>query len=382
MSDQVRYSAEGSHDSSATFLDPSDYSNLSKKNSSGPQIEGLLISDVVEAQDDAATVSVELEGALVPLLIDNRYDSTANQSYYSERFSDDHVVRFMPVPLGVNELAILKVSLESLISSGNNTPVTVVVMHEEANTAPVECLERIVSENGATCTEVPLFDTRNNTEASVVHLSGLPDLNFETYTDGRSVHKTFYELVDQGVYELYPENGTTVLRPEVLNPEIKDHIWDIYNKQLDILIEQHPAYQRLTRDEVDAFLEDESSFNIVHIVDGKVTTLFLGVTDLDSCPWLDKDKIEGAYEEEVMYCPAMVTDFEAQGHNYASNVFGLLMNVVKVRQKNLRPYVECTNISAGYMPVITERAVDATGQGKLQIKPVAKYQYRAFQISR
>lgn len=381
MSEQGIYSTEGSHDSGVTYPGPDYYSRRAKINSSGPQIEGLLETDVVESQGDDSTVSAELDGLLVPLLVDNKYDSTANKPYYNERFSGDHVVRFMPVPLSNSELATLSVSMENLLSNDGATT-TVVVMHEEANTAPVECLERIASENGATCTEVPLFDTRNNTEASVVHLSGLPDLNFETHTEGRSVHETFYELVEQGVYQLYPENGTTVLRPEVLTPEIKDHIWDIYNKQLDILIEQHPAYQRLTRDEVDAFLEDDSSFNIVHVVDGKVTTLFLGVTDLDSCPWLDKDKIEGAYKEEIMYCPAMVTDFEAQGHNYASNVFGLLMNIVKVRQKNLRPYVECTNISAGYMPVITERAVDATGQGRLQITPVAKYQYRAFQLSR
>jgi hypothetical protein len=230
--------------------------------------------------------------------------------------------------------------------------------------------------NESSMSEEPMIDPTSKKPVQVIHFTGLPEFSVPLEGEGESLHEAFNDMLAEGVFEALPENGTTVLRPDVLTDELVEKIWKIYDKQLDILIEDHPAYQRLDRQLVEDMLRSPTGFNIVHFVDSEPVSIFLGVTDMQTCEWLNAKLISSRYPEDTLYCPAMVTDFDKQGLNYSSNVFKLLTSVALKRGKNIRPYFECTDISAGYIPGILTKSLNETGVATIEVVEQERYKYR------
>lgn len=349
--------------------------------STGPQLEGVIREDALRVIEDSHTIWAELDGgttAHIPTAFPLGCDSLAHRAFYERRGGVDGVYMLSSTVKLLDFMALQELadqlqqdeSVQSLVllqqSGGADAPIE----EENVNTLIAALtMNRVMDEQ-------PMIDSTTQTPTGIIHFTGLPEFNVELNPRGLSLHQTFQEMLENGEVERLPDTGTTILTPDVLSEELAERIWEIYDKQLDILVEDHPAYQRLDRELIMDMLKCPSNINIVHFVEGEPVCIFLGVTDLSTCEWINGDHISGRYEEEVLYCPALVTDFDKQGHNYASNIFKLLTRMAIVRGENIRPYFECTDISAGYIPGILEKAIKDTGLATIKVEKQEEYRYR------
>lgn len=347
----------------------------------GPQMEGVIGEDALRVVRRPETVWGNIDELSVPVAFPIECDSLVNGDFYERRGGMEGVFALSSVVnlLGVSQLnqlinnLIENNDIRSLVVLGVEHPDGEAEIIELTNTARlIEALALIMPEN-------PMIDSTSGSTAEVVHFTGLPEFTEPLSGSSISLQETFETMIDTGSAEVMPINGTSLLRPQDLTEDLVEKIWTMYDRQLDILVEDHPAYQRLDRELVVDMLRSQTGLNIVHFIDGQPVCLFIGVTDLETCDWLNAPLINERYpDDDVLYCPALVTDFEKQGHGYAANVFKLLTDIVSQRGRNVRPYFECTDISANYVPNIFTDALNATGAATVDVVALERYKYRRF----
>lgn len=356
------------------LIDAENFYQAQLRVSEGPQIEGVIREDSIRVVQDAETLWTTVDGVRVPVLFRIECDSLAHRPYFEKRGGIEGVYVLSPTVNLVDESGLEQIEAD-IISKGGIREL--IALRRIDSGWPDDNLSRLLLRLGADHMHLePMLDAKSSQPAEVIHYSGLPRFHEPLEGHGGSINEVFYEMVDEGILDLAPISGTTVIRPETLTDDMAEKIWQIYDKQLDILIEDHPAYQRLDKELIESILSSPTGFNIVHFEEGEPVCIFLGVTELEECEWLNARSIYEEYgEDDVLYCPAMVTNFEKQGLNYSANIFSLLVEIAMRRGKNIRPYFECTDISAQYIPKILENAIEDTGHAVIEIAPKERYMY-------
>lgn len=354
--------------------------NAQIKASTGPQLEGVIRQDALRVVQEPLTRWAEVGGVPTPILFKLECDSLAYQPYFEKREGVEGVYVLSPTSRLIEEQAAQVLAEEIFNDLSIKQIVTLRLLDPEVSGtedgAMPSRLEEILLTYGMVAE--PLLDANSGLPAEVIHFSGLPEFEQPLIPNGYTINETVYEMLQSGAFESIPQTGTTVLRPEYLTDELVEKIWNIYDKQIEILIEDHPAYQRLDRELVESMLRSPSGCNIVHFEEGEPVCIFIGVSELEDCEWLNASRIAKAFpDDDILYCPAMVTDFDRQGLNYSTNIFSLLVEIAMKRGKNIRPYFECTDISAQYVPNILENAIKATGKAAISVMPRERYQYVA-----
>ena len=265
---------------------------------------------------------------------------------------------------------------------------TIFFQFEQSDGDTQASITRLFEEAGVDANEVPLIDSKNETEASVFHYLAQPVFNdppleVEEEFQGKHGQALQRHLVETEQVEAAPETGTTILLPEYLTEEMRKAIWQNYDTQMDLLIENHPRYQRLHEKELNDLLEADDSVNIVYFEDGNPVFVFIGVTDLAKhAPWLDGQQIkEDNAGVDILYCPAMFVDINRSGQKHSQKAFATLLDVIQMRGRNMGLYFECTNISATYVPKAGIEAIDGSGIAKADLKTVANYVQKAVSLS-
>jgi hypothetical protein len=367
------------------------YRQISDTYTYGPQQEGLIDSDLKGAVNDRAGYFLSIDGSsgetIVPFATPLSHVSTVNNEYFRAKFGQDYAKTVYFISPQVARLLIaqgqegeLVETAQKILQTGNFLFIT---DQQDSIADTPNITDYLKQQLDGKAEELPVLDEKNGSAASVIHFSGVPRF-IETIELSNQNAPSFQEVyrsrVNQGKAEPLPTSGTAILLPEYATKELLEDIWAMYDAQMDILIENHPMFQRLEQDELFSMLLSDTGANVVHFEAGKPVCLFVGISDIkNAASWLRSGVIEERYgdDEEILYCPAMAADIHRQGMNYSQDVFSLLAELVEERGKNVRPYFECTNISAEYVPNhVFEPAINQTGICTVNVEEQASYSYR------
>ncbi len=159
-------------------------------------------------------------------------------------------------------------------------------------------------------------------------------------------------------------NGVSCI--DVVSEDEIESLWQLYDEPFAELAEEHPINAGYDEPSFKELLRDPSVVKIVNRVGGDITTLCMFLTDLDQCPWLDKEYYETNHPEaystdNIFVFLGIVTDKNRRGNDYASDVVDLLTAVTARRNSSVIVTFECNEISENVTPHLVKAAIENSG---------------------
>lgn len=359
----------------------------------GPQKEGIPLADLQEVFEDPRTEYVTLNDKkskrLWPLLtpIEN------NSEYRTEYFSKEEIGKtyYLSVPKKTEDIdwGSVNEQMEVILRRLSEKEVTIVFdfLESSKDTNLTWLEDRITSAGCVTAAMDDMKDEKNDTSASVQHFEGLmhsgaaedrPSLDLrETYLTNMEGVKNHEEVFEGSVLL----NPYTIDLPASEEGTTMDRLWAIYSKRFTDLVENHPARQAQTYEELKSMISDPRNLTIAYKHKGEIVT-FAVLSDVNACDWLNTQYYTDKFSDEnVYYFPGIATDPEKQGNNYSLQVISLVTEIFKNSQKSCRIVFQCTNISADYIPKIIETGASLLGVD-LKVNEMDRYSYRSVVLNR
>lgn len=365
------------------------YATEMKRRIRGPQLEGLAEDWLRDALADPNTKVIDIgEGIVWPIFVPIGYNQDYSKRFYSEHFPDQPVYYLSTPPEGVDY-------------ENNNLVNVIGKLREENAVVAYDTLDSDTSEGAIPdCLQFDsVIDVTPDSSAfgkqygqpTVTHFEGT--VHGSGSQNSSDVRQVYEGMVSAGEYESWPRQGPVLLTPDLLrsNEAILEQIWSIYDAQFSVLVEDHPSLQMQPREEIEAMLLDEDSFNVAYIDDDKVVALCYFVGNIAKCPWLNqeffKDDNFNGSDSRILYFPGIVVDPERarMGMGYADDVIRLMERVhYEANITKIKIVFQCTNVSSEYIPKIVTGVISG-GEGfnfdtppveGSSFTPVAKYIYK------
>lgn len=367
----------------------------------GPEILGFYDPKAyAEICNDDKAIFVDTPNGKRPFLLPVGDHPDLNTDYFTDT-NNVNVAKpiYYLFPPGTDLTSSMVEQMHHALIKATSEEASFFVQFEENDAVTQQQIDDLFSDAGISIEEVPLIDAKNATESSVYHFTATA--NYEEPVpevggnrQGMHGQDLFRELVGSGQAEALPENGTVVLLPELLVDNdgeytgLVDKLWKIYDQQMDILIENHPRYQRFHEDEFKESLLTPDSINIAHFEDGEPVIIFTAFTDVNEhATWLDGDTVHSYAGEnaDILYCSAAAVDFDKQGQGKMFEITSLVDKLIRLRGREYKVYFESTNISATYVPTsiedaFTESAKIAGRPAHPKVESVAKYVQKLYKI--
>lgn len=343
----------------------------------GPQAEGLSVPDMEKVFEDDNTVFIQAgKGKAWPLLTPLKNNTEYLQSFFDDNYPDKQQLYLsLPPDMTKKQRKAAIASLEIALQEPN----VQIVFDESVEDKNVEDFLAQAQIEGVDINN--FVDEKNSTPASVIHFEGRTDLMM-TNEDGQVTNlREAYDKIGPITDPENADSSTVLLGAEEIE-QSRDRLWQIYEGQFSALVENHPARQIQTKDELFAMLSDPDTLTVAQQVDGDIVSFSMFVGNIESCDWLNVDYYKNRYKDEdshVLYFPGIATDVEKQGNKYALNLIKLIAEMIGKSGKNARIVFQCTNISADYIPKIVETATSASGMGDINISEMYRYSYRAIE---
>lgn len=341
------------------------YKDVVGSRTKGPQLEGLDESWLPEVLNDPETLSVELQnGKKWPLLVKIKHNIDYREDFFKDHFPEEDAYYFTLPPAEYIEELVSSRKIQSVIEDlkARNG----IIAYDFQEGSENEQLIPSLLEGGSARHLVDITPE----SAAYGQSYGLPAvIHFEAIAKQKNrspenatgdTIAAFKELVAAGEYEDSPAYGVTLLDKDKLteNPELLDNIWTIYKDQFDELVDDHPSLQIQPREELEAMLLDEDSFNIGFMEEGKVVGLCYFVSNIEKCVWLNKGFFDELHDQapdtKLAYFPGIVVDKNKarKGAEYATSMIGLVEKVTERAGIDMQVVFQCTNVSATYIPEI------------------------------
>ncbi len=381
ISSKEKGSTESGRDIQPSGFDFEAYRVLLDQGAVGSRKIGLMDPDMAQqAFLDQRTVLVNTQGMSVPAIVPIEYvegwdqerarriaqenDSEGQEVYYLA-LSGDMIEQFVRQPEALADLASkaregLKLYFEHTLAQDDKV---------------VENLGRLLSAAGLSWHELPLMDSQAQEGREQASMSFYAALTHHTSVETTplepiSIYERFEQLVAEGKYEKFPENGPTILGTQDLDQHLRDQLWDLYEQRFQDLGENHPISMEDNRDFFEQLIETQGTTLSVYFNEGRPVAFMFFMTSPESISWINSDFIEEHTrgEERFLFFPGIVARADGVGH-YAEPVIQLPTHVISQTSLDYRVCFESTNRSSGYIPRLVEDYVNATAE--LSIDPPA-----------
>ena len=361
----------------------------------GPQLEGISPADLGIVLAEAKTEFISIPGypdARWPLLTPISNNTEYLSAYFQQRevspAAQPSEVLYLSLPhdpVLYESESFLKAVIDKIIEA--ESPVAYDEIDGQNKGLLLEAvINRYYPDKQVKIDE--LVDPKNGTPAAVIHYEGLAHIEKSPLGSYQHPLDAYYQIekIKDGFDQ---RDGTTLLDPRLIHEpysadpgrKVIDRMWEIYEAQFSRLVENHPARQAQTRDELESMLSSEGTITPIHCVDGEIVSFAMFVGDIRSCDWLNSDYIEAKFpSEDVYYFPGIATDENMQGNRYSMNLINLIAEILSMAHQNPRIIFQCTNISADYIPAIVEGSANATGIVNIEMSEYSRYNYRLLKI--
>ncbi len=324
------------------------YYELIDKNTVGPQIEGLGPIELNDALNDSSTKYIEIDNIKVPFLVNIKHAAWFNEAFLNGK----------------------DINTETLYYS--------VLPQKLLNTDPQYFLNAIneIKDKEVTCTvlldypqvEKPFY-SKSSDELNVDHLitsNGTPAATFH--------FESKFSPVSEKLLQYVPEDNLEYLNTKEEVDANFERIWEIYSKQFESLVADHPINGALTKEDLYQSLISDNTNLLVYLDENSVVQSFgYIVKDLNLCPWLNTDYfMSESSGDPIYYMPGIATDPEA-GLSLSMKIMKELLcdNLMEVGSWTIT--FECSNISASYIPKLVTRTLEKAGVA--DYTPLKEYKY-------
>jgi hypothetical protein len=383
------------------------YETVVKDRTMGPQLEGLEGSQIAEAlRNDAEDVLlVDIPGTndevtmKWPLLINVKYHQDYSQQFFESHFPN-HSRYYLSLPPyeSIESFTANKDSLEDVAQFLKDEKTIVAYDYHEGDEvkelAPA-LLNEILVGNDATARDVTPESMAWGREYGLplaLHYEGTARLAHSKDKPASSISESAASLLASGEIERSPKDGITILDSKDLladDSKILKRLWDIYEEQFDILVNDHPLLGKQPAEEFNEMLLDEDTLNVVFMSEGDVAGLLYMVHDIEKCVWLNKDYFDKEFENEtdnawLTHIPGIVVAKEKaqQGAGYAQEMMHVVLKTVAGMNKDMIITFACSNVSAQYIPKIVNATVGSSSLYDFdKVDTSAEYGYRVLEVN-
>lgn len=355
-----------------------------KKRTEGPQLEGI------EGENLAEVLRNEPENVLLldligddgevkgkwPLLLPVAYHQDYSQDFVRNHFEDEPVYFFSLPPYDdIEGLLASPDSLDRVSDFLSSRQAVIAYDYREGDDAKELIpgfLEKVLENRGAQLNDIT---PESKSDAWKMNY-GLPEVVF---FEGRaqlldppeepleSIQAAIEHMIAEHEIEVLPESGPTFISAEQLRAnegKLLDRMWEMYNAQFNILVEDHPALFQQPKEEFFDTLLDPDTVNVAFMHEGKPVGLLYLVSNIEKCAWLNKDYYAEKYNDDeswVAFYPGVVVaaDMAQKDMGFIQEMMNAVSRVAEKTGKDLILAFACSNISKTYIPKIVETFVES-----------------------
>lgn len=339
------------------------YARVVQERAEGPQREGLQPFEVISALVDTKTVALDIETPegvvswpiFTPVVRNKEYRA----EFFSDHFGQDAIDRsffYSPLPEqfleNANEAILPPQVADELVPFVTQEPIIAFDYQEGVDGYTPNSFAQITAEIGARDEDVTPDDPRYGRPGVVYNETLLVPRVHQA--EPKSIRQVFEEGLRSGKFERRPENGATLLMPEDFRADdnaLLNRIWQIYEEQFDILVEDDPSRQKQSREELEEMILNEKNTVVGCFKDDEIIGLCFFVSDYKECPWQNQQYYQERYgNHPVAIYPGIVIDVNKIGEHHADMMTDMLAEVLGDKGEDVLLLFQCTKISQTYVP--------------------------------
>jgi hypothetical protein len=363
------------------------YEAILKERTDGPQLEGLEGARLAEAlrNEPGNVVLLDLlgeHGEVVgkwPLLVPIAYHQDYSQKFFKSHYDEEPVYFFSLPPYGtVEELEAIVESPDGLLDGASDflcsKGAIVTYDYKEGTDAGMlipAFLETMLAHNNAQIEDITPDSVSeawkmNYGQPKVIFYEGRARLINRPEVPSESIQAAIAEMIADGEIDVMPENGRTFVSAEQLQAndgELMEQMWDMYDTQFNILVEDHPALFQQPKEEFIEALMDANTINVAYTRDGKPVGLIYPM-DKKKCVWLNPAYYDEKYGDDdawlAFYTGVVVAaDMAQKDTGFIQEMMNTVARVIEKTGKDSIVAFACSNISKTYIPKITETFIES-----------------------
>lgn len=318
----------------------------------GPLKIALDHQMVVSALADHETVSIDIDGTAVPLLIPLKIMTWFNQDF----FGRNHEIQSERIFYVNQYLLDSEKDIDLVYSLGlglwpGRFLVTQTFDRHVGRIGSI--LQRAADRVGTTIRRVPLLGTDDALEDFFEISLDIP----EAPTDGASL--TSWQDMFESDVELrrYQDSIRIISDPDSTSI---DSLLALYENCMRPLSDGHPIRAELDLEVLSTILATGNACIIAKWVERNPVALLLVVSDIALLDWLEPSYFSASYPGQFLNIPAIATAPTARGVTHSASLASVLtrLTILSVR-KGVMAF-SCNNESRRYTPRIVRRALERT----------------------
>jgi hypothetical protein len=348
----------------------------------GPQHLGIMDPvDKLEATKDPRTINVEVDGQLIPVFVPIEYHFDANQTYfegksayffnwqdYNPQFEQQITDKLTTIPIG------------SLI----------MLEHEAEDTEAEQTLQKLITNYSGRQIDIDrkCLDPKNKVVANVIYYyseTHRPNAEVPTYLD---ISTAYEALKDTDEWKDFEGKGVQFVSGEDIAPHLKDgktsklleDLWVVYDETFNKLIKDHPSDQKIPREYFDLLTTSPNSRVTYAIDNGNVVSALFVLEDLEDLPWLNQKYFRNLNKTgRNVFMPGIATkvDYKKAVSN-SPKLIEAMSFLAQCVPDITGIATQCTNVSARYVPRLTNRYTQGTMNANM--KEIKKYEYPVYKV--
>jgi hypothetical protein len=329
-----------------------DYQETVLRHTTGPQIEGIDISQYEKVVDDPRTVFVELSDRNIPFITSLDYAPWVNREFLEFHGHDPKktFVQILPQVISADNPEVCGKAYDDFFSRYQDHALLIDYPEE------VEPFYKTTEVDGIT---IDQLETSNETPAATFH------------------YHCKFSPDEQALDEYVPSKNAVEMSRDQIESSF-DRMWSMYQEQFQLLVNDHVVNGALAKDDLYQSLTTNGVSVYAYVNDdGEIDAFGYLTEDTEDCPWLNQDymkDLQKQYDRPLLFMPGIVTDLRVRrpvGQEIMKKI--LFENLKKFGEWALA--FECSNISAQYVPKLVKRSVERAEIGSMTELAMTRHLY-------
>ncbi len=348
---------------------------------SEPQNLGMYDSgDKLEACEDSRTIKAEIDGVLIPVFSPIEYHVDGNQDFYKGETAyffnwQDYQSDFE----------------QQIGNSLYQIPVGALIALERKaeDVSADDTLTKLIGKTGRQIEILPkCLDKETNEIKNVIFYysdTHRPKQKVEAYADissayeGLKVTPQWQDFANKGVKFVSGESIAPSIAQGKTTKLLED-LWAVYDETFNKLIKDHPSDQKIPREYFDLLTTSPNSKVMYAEDEGQVVSALFIVEDLTDLPWLNQAYYKGLNPNgKTVFMPGIATKIDAKkAMAYSPRLIEAFSFIGQHLPGITALATQCTNVSARYIPRLTNRYTQGTMNANM--KEIKKYEYPVYKV--
>lgn len=337
---------------------------------------------VREALDDPRTISIEISGDRLPVVVPIDLSRWYNVPYLRKHFGTAKLYSYMYPDL-TDDSSKRKIyeCIRQIVQDGG------VILYgvERKDGAIYGDLAEELKVAGVVHTRwstAPEGQERCLYQYDGIFVPGKIGGRLDEFRSTQPIHQVYGQAVNSGKIKFDPLDGPAFA--EVIQGQEADQLWKFYDASFKKLSNTHPILTGYSENDFRQMLADPTIAKLVYRQKGNIVTMAFLLNGLQRCDWLDAEYYAQKYPAATLtnnhwVLPGIVTDEKRRGERLSVPLLSLAAKVQAMTGSNAVISFECTEESMKYIPRIAQLAIRKSMAGRIKggFNEVSRLEYYA-----